>query len=43
MIMLNPGDSVVDWVLKTVPTMGAAGARPACWASALAARPKRPC
>ncbi|MCX7224676.1 MAG: fumarate hydratase [Burkholderiales bacterium] len=23
MNMLNPGDSVVDWVLKTVPTMGA--------------------
>ena len=23
LIMLNPGDSVVDWVLKTVPTMGA--------------------
>ena len=23
MAMLNPGDSVVDWVLKTVPTMGA--------------------
>ncbi len=23
MYMLNPGDSVVDWVLKTVPTMGA--------------------
>ena len=23
MIMLNPGDSVIDWVLKTVPTMGA--------------------
>ena len=22
-IMLNPNDSVVDWVLKTVPTMGA--------------------
>ncbi|MGA7831747.1 MAG: fumarate hydratase, partial [Terracidiphilus sp.] len=22
-IMLNPSDSVVDWVLKTVPTMGA--------------------
>ena len=21
--MLNPGDSIVDWVLKTVPTMGA--------------------
>ena len=23
MYMLNPNDSVVDWVLKTVPTMGA--------------------
>jgi fumarate hydratase class I len=23
MIMLNPGDSIVDWVIKTVPTMGA--------------------
>jgi fumarate hydratase class I len=23
MIMLNPGDSLVDWVLKTVPAMGA--------------------
>ena len=23
MMMLNPSDSVVDWVLKTVPTMGA--------------------
>jgi len=23
MYMLNPGESVVDWVLKTVPTMGA--------------------
>jgi fumarate hydratase class I len=23
LIMLNPGDSVVDWVIKTVPTMGA--------------------
>jgi fumarate hydratase class I len=23
MFMLNPGDNVVDWVLKTVPTMGA--------------------
>jgi fumarate hydratase class I len=22
-VMLNPGDSIVDWVLKTVPTMGA--------------------
>jgi len=24
-IMLNPSDSVVEWVLKTVPTMGAGG------------------
>jgi fumarate hydratase, class I len=23
LIMLNPGDSIIDWVLKTVPTMGA--------------------
>ena len=23
LVMLNPGDSVVDWVLKTVPSMGA--------------------
>jgi fumarate hydratase class I len=23
MMMLNPSDSIVDWVLKTVPTMGA--------------------
>ncbi|MFL2840275.1 MAG: fumarate hydratase [Pseudohongiellaceae bacterium] len=22
LVMLNPGDSIVDWVLKTVPTMG---------------------
>ena len=22
-VMLNPSDSIVDWVLKTVPTMGA--------------------
>ena len=23
MVMLNPSDSIVDWVVKTVPTMGA--------------------
>ena len=23
MVMLNPSDSIVDWVLKTMPTMGA--------------------
>ena len=40
--MLNPSDSVVDWVVRTVPTMGAAGARPACSASASAERRRRP-
>ena len=42
--MLNPSDSIVDWVLKTVPTHGrglvSAGT---CWASASAAPRKRPC
>ena len=28
--MLNPADSIVDWVLKTVPTMGAVGAHQEC-------------
>ncbi|HBA32788.1 MAG TPA: fumarate hydratase, partial [Gammaproteobacteria bacterium] len=23
LVMLNPSDSIVDWVIKTVPTMGA--------------------
>ena len=40
-IMLNPSDSIVEWVLKTVPTMGAGGVRRACWVSASAARRKR--
>jgi fumarate hydratase class I len=35
--MLNPSDSIVDWVLKP------AGARRACWASASAARRRRRC
>ena len=43
MAMLNPSDSLVDWVLKTVPTMGAGWCPPACWASASAARPRKPC
>ena len=43
-VMLNPSDSIVDWVLKTVPTMGA-GLVPArhARASASAAPPKRRC
>ena len=31
MVMLNPSDSIVDWVEAILPTMGAAGARPVCW------------
>ncbi|STZ98160.1 fumarate hydratase [Neisseria gonorrhoeae] len=41
--MLNPSDNIVDWVLKTIPTMGAGWCPPASWASASAARPKKPC
>ena len=41
-VMLNPSDSVVDWVLEQVPRWARAGARPACWASASAARPRKP-
>lgn len=41
--MLNPNDNIVDWVLKTVPTMGAGWCPRASWALALAERPRRPC
>ena len=42
--MLNPSDSIADWVVKTVPDAWApAGARPACSASASAAPPRRRC
>ena len=41
MVMLNPSDSIVDWVVKTVPTMGRVGARRECWASVLAVLPKK--
>ena len=40
--MLNPSDSIVDWVVKTVPTMGAGWCPPGCSASALAVPPRRP-
>jgi fumarate hydratase class I len=33
---LNPSDSIVDWVIKTVPTMGAGWCPPGILASALA-------
>ena len=42
-VMLNPSDSIVEWVLKTVPTMGAGWCPPACSASASAGRPRRRC
>lgn len=41
--MLNPSDSIVDWVLKTVPLMGAGWCPPGMLASALAVRLKKPC
>jgi fumarate hydratase, class I len=41
MIMLNPSDSIVDWVMKTIPTMGAGWCPLAFWESALAARLKK--
>ncbi len=32
MVMLNPSDSIVDWVVKTIPTMGAGWCPPGSWA-----------
>ena len=31
LVMLNPSDSIVDWVAKTLPTMGAGWCPPAFW------------
>ena len=36
MVMLNPSDSIVDWVVKTVPTMGAGWCPQGCSVSGLA-------
>ena len=41
--MLNPSDSIVEWVLKTVPTMGGGWCPPGISPSALAARRKKQC
>ena len=41
LVMLNPSDSIVDWVAKTLPTMGAGWCPPAFLALALAAPPKK--
>jgi fumarate hydratase, class I len=40
--MLNPSDSIVDWVIKTVPLMGAGWCPPGMLASASAVRPRKP-
>jgi len=42
-IMLNPSDSIVDWVMKTVPTMGAGWCPPGILGIGIAARRRRPC
>ncbi len=42
-VMLGPYDSLVEWVLKTVPTMGAGWCPLECWVLALAARRRRRC
>ena len=41
--MLNPSDDLADWVTQTLPTWAPAGVRRAFWASASAARRKKPC
>src|SRR4051794_1559424 len=40
-VMLNPSDSIVEWVLKTVPTMGAGWCPQACSALASVAPRRR--
>jgi len=40
---LNPSDSIVDWVLKTVPTMGAGWCPPGILGIGLAAPQKKRC
>ena len=43
LVMLNPSDSVVDWVTRRYRRWARAGAHPVCWASVLAAQLKKPC
>jgi fumarate hydratase class I len=43
MYMLNPSDTWWTGCSRPCPPWAPAGARRACWASASAARPKRPC
>jgi fumarate hydratase class I len=39
--MLNPSDDIVDWVLKTVPTMGAGWCPPGMLGIGIGGTPKR--
>ena len=41
LVMLNPSDSVVDWVVQTVPTMGAGWCPPVCLVLVLVVLPKK--
>lgn len=40
--MLNPSDSIEEWILKTIPQMGAGWCPPGFWALAWAVRQKKP-
>ena len=42
-VMLNPSDSIADWVLKTVPTMGAGWCPPGMLGIGMAAPPRKRC
>ena len=41
--MLNPGDSVVDWVLRTVPELGAGWCPPGILGIGVGGTAERPC
>jgi len=41
MVMLNPSDSIVDWVMKTVPTMGAGWCPPGILGIGIVARRRK--
>ena len=43
MIMMNPSDNLVDWVLKTVPTMGAGWCPPGMLGIGIGGTAERPC
>ena len=43
MVCLNPSDSIVDWVLKTVPTMGAGWCPPGILGIGIGGTPEKAC